>query len=340
MPWGRRRPGGALMARTPPPGSLRPFPERKRLLYRAGGVPHDVMASRGLREAVAAAAVVALVFGLLTLWSGVWPPLVVIESGSMMHQEGCLDPGDRDDDGDRECTPYGRFGTMDPGDIVAVKKASARQDIELLVEAGEPRFGLAGDVIVYYRNNDTSKAPVIHRAVAWINVIGEGPDRRYTVDWIGRERLHFSSAGVYLPEFGLDERYGYPKERAFKPIKSGFITRGDNPLTNPASDQALGISGLVEPGWIVGKARFELPWFGLIKLALANSINQEKPPIAWVRIGNAFAPADLWIMLGVVLGVLLSIPVVVDIRRAWKERQRDRADEERRRQAEGRPPAG
>lgn len=298
------------------------------------------MASRGTREAVAAAALVALVFGLLTLWSGVWPPLVVIESGSMMHQEGCLDPADRNEDGDRECTPYGRFGTMDPGDIVTVKKAQGLDDIELLVDAGDQHYGFAGDVIVFYRNNDTSKAPVIHRAVAWIDVIGTGPTRRYEVDWIGDEKLYFGAAGVYLPEFGIDERYGYPKERAFRPVASGFITRGDNPLTNPASDQALGISALVEPGWVVGKARGELPWFGLLKLALASDINQEKPPIAWVRIGNAFAPADLWIMLGVMLGVVLSIPVVVDIRRAWKERRRDLEDERRRREAEGRPPAG
>lgn len=298
------------------------------------------MASRGLREAVAAAAVVALLFGILTLWSGVWPPLVVIESGSMMHQEGCLDPGDRNKDGDRECTPYGRIGTMDPGDIVAVKKAQGLDSIELLVDAGDEHFGFAGDVIVFHRNNDTSRAPVIHRAVAWIEVIGTGPARRYEVDWIGEERLYFSSAGVYLPEFGIDERYGYPKDRAFKPVNSGFVTRGDNPLTNPASDQALGISGLVEPGWVIGKARGELPWFGLLKLAVANSINQDRPPITWVRVGNAFAPADLWIMLGVVVGVLLSVPVAVDIRRAWKERQKDLADERRRQQAEGRPPTG
>lgn len=281
------------------------------------------MASRGLREAVAAGAVVALVFGLLTLWSQVWPPLVVVESGSMMHHEGCLDPQDRDRNGDRECTPYGRLGTMDPGDIVVVKAVDGPQDVETLVQAGDPHYGYAGDVIMYYPNNDTSRTPVIHRAVAWIEVIGSGPGRRYEVAWIDGETLRFDSTGVYMPEFGLDERYGYPRERGFKPVRSGFVTRGDNPLTNPVSDQALGISQLVQPDWVVGKARFELPWFGLLKLAVANEFNQARPPITWVRVGNAFAPPDLWVMLGVLVGVVLSIPVVFDIRAALRERRRD-----------------
>jgi len=292
------------------------------------------MASRGLREAVAAGAVVALVFGVLTIWSSIWPPMVVIESGSMMHQEGCLDPLDRDRDGDRQCTPYGRFGTMDPGDIMLVKRVEDARHVETLLDRGEPRYGYSGDVILFYPNNNTAGIPIIHRALTWVEVAGTGPGRTYVVDWTNDERLHFGPEGIYLPEFGIDERYGYPRDSSFKPTRSGFITRGDNPLTNPASDQALKISPLVEPGWIQATAHGEIPWFGLMKLALGADINQPFPPISWVRVGNAFAPADLWVMLGVVIGVLLAIPIAIDVWRALQERRRDREAEERRERVE------
>ena len=56
---------------------------------------------------------VVVVFLLTFAYSGNWPPMVVIESGSMEHDNNPLyeEPG------------YTHIGTIDTGDLVIVKKA-------------------------------------------------------------------------------------------------------------------------------------------------------------------------------------------------------------------------
>src|SRR5581483_7729062 len=136
--------------------------------------------SPALRDALVLVAVFAVLLGGLYAYTGTWPPAVIVESGSMMHKEcgaGEVAPA---------CDPsihYGRFGTIDPGDLVLVKKVSSIDDVQTQVEGGPSRYGKPGDVIVYFPANNHDRTPIIHRAVAYVDVAGSGTNTTYRVRW-------------------------------------------------------------------------------------------------------------------------------------------------------------
>lgn len=220
-----------------------------------------------------------------------------------------------------DTVPYGRYGTIDPGDLVLVKQVSSASDVMTLLDGGKGTYGNHGDVLVYFPVNNRGLTPVIHRAIAYIDVPGDGT---YRVRWdpnsgcVGSAQKDpndahwcvYGAGGIVIPGIVL------PGGGSYKPTRSGFITKGDNPATNPATDQAAGISRSQEPtplAWIEGKARAELPWIGLIKLALAGRPNQDNPPVAWTHVGSAYAPRDLWVCLLVSLVVLVGGPFAWDL---------------------------
>ncbi|HEV8361869.1 MAG TPA: S26 family signal peptidase [Candidatus Thermoplasmatota archaeon] len=286
------------------------------------------------KDVLVAVAIVVGVLGALFLYTGVWPPMVVVESGSMMHVPcGPAGVAAICDEG----VGYGKFGTIDPGDMVFVKHAEKREEVATLAEAGakDPNarnYGKPGDVVVYFPNNQRGRTPIIHRAVAWVEASNvDDPDRCartedpgsravYSVFWQGRNQtFRANDGGITIEGLGL---------RGYKPCWSGFITKGDNPVTNAAPDQALGGAALprqpVQLSWIEGKAVGELPWFGLIKLALGNTLNYPCSPGfrpndpacddgRAVRVLNAYAPGDLWAMLGICLAMIAIAPVAYDV---------------------------
>ncbi|HEV8361868.1 MAG TPA: hypothetical protein VGR28_15580 [Candidatus Thermoplasmatota archaeon] len=306
------------------------------------------------KDVLLAVGIVSAVLGGLFLYTGVWPPMVVVESGSMMHVV-CTAPGVPD-----VCDPgvgYGKLGYIDPGDMVFVKHAAKREDVATLAEgtAKDPNaknYGKPGDVVVYFNFERTRgdkaamdeakkrQTPIIHRAVAYVDARGVtseadclargGPDASatYRVFWEGREYdFRAGDGGIVLPSLGFDQ------SNAYKPCWSGFITKGDNPVTNTQPDQRLGGGTLprqpVELSWIEGKAVGELPWFGLIKLALSGDVNYNCSTFGGgfggrandpacengkaVRVLNAYAPTDLWVMLGVSLAVIAIAPLGYDM---------------------------
>ena len=97
------------------------------------------------REVFLAGGLVSLLLGAMYLSTGTFPPMVVVESGSMMH----------DDDG--------KIGVIDPGDLILVVNPE-RKDVVTYVEATDPSdenfgyesHGMYGDVIVF------SKARIRH----------------------------------------------------------------------------------------------------------------------------------------------------------------------------------
>ena len=107
-----------------------------------------------LREALLAIGLVLLILGSLWIATGQFPPMVVVESGSMMHD-----------------TEDGSLGAIDPGDLVLVMNPN-RVNIVTYVEAmeednqnfGYTSHGMEGDVIIYSKNGG-SDTPVIHRAI-------------------------------------------------------------------------------------------------------------------------------------------------------------------------------
>lgn len=320
------------------------------------------------KDVILAVGIVAVVLGGLFAYTGVWPPMVVVESGSMMHGISCPPPA-----GEPEfCDPavgYGKIGFIDPGDMVFVKRAGQRSDISTMAEAAarDPNaknYGKPGDVVVYFNfervpqdavaREEAKKArtPIIHRAIAFVEVTGEDRDAcaagrptgraTYSVFWEGQPR-NFGSSGIYLPSmgFGGPRSPGVTETNGYKPCWSGFITKGDNPVTNVLPDQALGGGTLpqhpVEFDWVEGKAVGELPWFGLIKLALSSNLNypcqigfRPHDPACRdvVKIMNANSPPDLWVMLGVSLAVIAVAPLGYDM--YLLQRQKKRAEAEAR----------
>lgn len=191
------------------------------------GTDHPTV--RFVREVVSTVVVVALIGAVLFLISGVWPPLVAVESGSM--------------------EPH-----MFRGDLVFVVapsrfagSAQGASDGIITRDEGEAieysKFGEHGDVIVY-RPNGGSATPVIHRAHFWVH---EGEN------WVIRadsDALNGDTCG----------------EVQFCPAPNdGFITKGD---ANQYYDQVVWDYRPVRQQWITGRAAVRIPWLGYVRLLL------------------------------------------------------------------------
>ena len=103
------------------------------------------------RELLGAIALIVLLITGLSLWTGTMPPLVVVESGSMMHSDS------------------GEIGTIDPGDLVLLMEVDDQPVIHTYVEERmrtDPieQHGKGGDVIIYDKNG-VGGTPIIHRAL-------------------------------------------------------------------------------------------------------------------------------------------------------------------------------
>lgn len=273
---------------------------------------------RMVRDLIGGFVILGIILGAMFVASnGAWPPLIVIESGSMMH--------------DTSETSYGRIGTIDVGDILFVRHlADPRHEVHTWAEGGEEHYGRPGDVIEYCPKGDCYNAslpPIIHRAMAWVDVT-ENKDRThaYVVHWTDGRLLTFGDEGIYLPELGFDEGAGFSPGDGWRPGYSGFITKGDNPGTNPISDQAANITSIVDPSWVQGAVHGEIPWLGLGKLALQYGQTNPQMP-GWTRVGNAFAPIELWSMFFLCLCVIIIIPVSWDTYRIWRAHRSRRKQE-------------
>jgi signal peptidase len=179
------------------------------------------------------AAVVVMVGLVLFAASGVWPPLVAVESGSM--------------------NPH-----MQKGDLVFVMEAgrlapdTAREPGVVTSAVGRETdyrtFGGDGNVIVY-RPNGNDEVPIIHRAHFWVE---EGEN------WYDRADVR------YLAADNCAELIYCPAPHA------GFITRGD---ANSRYDQTrtMGFEP-VRPAWVKGKAVVRIPYLGWVRLAVSGQV--------------------------------------------------------------------
>jgi signal peptidase len=180
-------------------------------------------------DIVSSALAVLLVGALLFAVSGVWPPMVAVESPSM--------------------TPH-----MQTGDLVFVMEetrfpgdgAVAGTGI-VTAQAGETtdyrKFEQTGDVIVYEPDGRSDRTPIIHRAMFYVE---EGEN------WYDRaDRQSLGNAE------DCDSLSNCPAPHA------GFITKGD---ANGVYDQVQGLSGPVKSAWVVGTAQVRVPKLGCIRL--------------------------------------------------------------------------
>jgi len=244
-----------------------------------------------LRDVLVALIVVLIILMALWAYTGQWfaAPMVAIETGSMMHPD----------------EPFGRLGTIDPGDMVLLVKVNSRGDI--VTRGGD--FGGAyatkdpdyffygdyGDVIVYRPKGDPDETQIIHRAMCWIEY-NENYET-YTVDGYGIT----NETSVNIPKLDIS---------GYRPSHSGFITKGDN---NAYTDQTGGICDEpIKLEWISGKARSELPWIGTINLFFSDLTSGS----FWddnVDITVYNVESDCLTCLVILIAVLISIPIFLDL---------------------------
>lgn len=182
------------------------------------------------RDIAVSVLAVALIGGYIFMISGVWPPMVAIESGSM---EPNMNVNDlvlvMDTDRFQPDAAHGETGVVPADDGV-------NSDYE--------RYGDSGDVIVFNPQGNEEDIPIIHRAIFWVEEDENWYDRA-DQDLIGNAN-------------NCDDLVGCPAPHA------GFITKGDN---NPTYDQSgNGQLDPVKSDWIVGTAEFRVPRVGWLRL--------------------------------------------------------------------------
>ncbi|MDD1746836.1 MAG: S26 family signal peptidase [Methanomassiliicoccales archaeon] len=261
-----------------------------------------------LKGVVIAFAIVFLIVGGLWAYSGVWPPLVVIESGSMQHSD-----------------TRSYIGVIDTGDLVILKQQDATSVRTYLesVDDGYSTYGELGDVVIYRPFGSYDRTPIIHRALCRVvyNASGGGFDvpalasllpeqQRWEVK--GGESAWYDIHGtLVLYDVGYNDaevRINFTVmlsnfANAHLTPHGGFITLGDN--NHGIIDQSSMSSVCWRPvkdEWLNGVARGELPWFGLIKLYVSGQASQVSIP--------QNSQTNLIISLGLIIGIPIAIDAI------------------------------
>ncbi len=289
-------------------------------------------------------AVAMIAFLVLGLWAhtGTMPPLVVVESSSMIHEEN------------------GEVGSIDAGDLILVMD-TPYDTIITFAEAsdqsnkyhGYETHGMEGDVIIYHKNGDEG-TPIIHRAILRVEPSQTtSPNRLAANDsdycpnggtWdsavededgeIGTCVLTWSVPGTNVTNSetitirfdGYNAGYYDCKRMAhanvepylvvwnWQPKHSGIVTLGDNNqcsvdqgglVVNGSSGihSASGVAGPVREDWLVGVAGGEIPWLGTVKLMLSGA---DSP-------GTQYVPGSSFLFLAMVIGGIIFAPVGLEV---------------------------
>lgn len=274
--------------------------------------PADVATrKRLLRDLLLAVAVFAVVFGGLLGYTRTWPPMLVVGSNSMQH-------------GDATSS----IGVADTGDIVLLQAVSGRGDVVTYVEGratGYATYGDFGDVIAFAFPLDSSGVG-IHRALAyaiWNESAGgyDVPDLDLlpTSEWSAWDTGNATTDRPYgLSRFELRNAGWHSGATLWANLtlgertllvgkgESGFLTLGDN----NAYLTPINVDRWVVPlPTVVGRARGEIPWLGLVRLVLAP--DPDGCCGGWGSTDPVRgAPANSWAALDASLIILVAVPVV------------------------------
>ncbi len=195
-----------------------------------------------VRDVITSVAAVLLVGFLLFAVSGIWPPMVAVESGSM---EPNMNVGDLVFVVDNE-----RF-TPDEA-VIHDDRTTGVVPANQAADIGYSEFNGYGDVIVFMQDGQAGQTPVIHRAMLWVDA---------DENWYDRA----DPAAIGSAE-NCEALNNCPAPHA------GFITRGDN---NGRYDQVTTLSAPVKPEWIIGTAEVRIPYLGYIRLAFSGHITPD-----------------------------------------------------------------
>lgn len=257
-----------------------------------------------LKVFIIAIAAVAILILSMFLYSGLWPPLVVVESGSMQHSD-----------------TVSQIGVIDTGDLVIVKTLGG-ETVRTYVASysqGYSTYGSPGDVIIYKRYNSDSQAWIIHRSV--VELVWNDTSHSFDIPSLKNYpqtlwSCNNASNGVWWSLTGTLELYHYGyKDQTVKVFldpmlqyaHGGYITKGDH---NDVVDQYPMAAICKEPvktSWIVGLSRSEIPWFGLLKLWASG---QAAP---YDHSKSSVAPDNSWTDLFATIGIIIIVPLALDV---------------------------
>ena len=264
------------------------------------------------------------------------PPLVVVESSSMIHDS------------------EGEIGSIDAGDLVMVHKSSF-ENIVTFAEAtdssnlyyGYESHGMEGDVVIYKKRGESS-TPIIHRAI--LRVVpneaypatgtanpcptGGNFDSEWRIDgqpgaciltWDVPGTNVVNQSNITISFDGIDAGY-YDCKRFvhagvephlviddWVPNHSGLLTLGDaNKCSVDQGPEAVnGSSGLrsldgsmlgpVQESWLVGRAGAEIPWLGAVKLMVSPT-----------GPGLTYVPSSSIMYLLACIGCVLVFPMFAE----------------------------
>lgn len=258
-----------------------------------------------IKPVAAALVAVALILGILFLYTGNWPPMAVVESGSMQHS-----------------STYAYLGNLNIGDVVLVKKVTSASQVTTYVggeSSGYSSYGEFGNVVIYRPYGSSQVTPIIHRAILYLeyNSTGGGYDVPSLLKLPPSQWYVLAPGGqshnVYNVKNNIIiDSVGYTHTPVNIPISSfvgkadysGFITMGDHNHAvygENATDQSLGIfPEPVKIQWIDGIAVGDLPYVGLIKLALVGGIPQG-------------TPANSIEALVAIISIVIAVPVALEL---------------------------
>jgi signal peptidase len=260
-----------------------------------------------IRDLIVSIAVVTLVLGALFAFSGLWPPMVVIESGSMQHSN-----------------TDSHLGVIDTGDLTVIRSSDKVDRIITWVEGQEEdyrRYGDFGDVIIFHKNGDHGTTPVIHRALVWID-LNETTGNSFDVPSmdlsditvITFQNLSTYDSGVHVvTDLRVDLDMVLKNFDGVKEPHGGFLTKGDN---NPNVDQvSLYMDNPTAPttrraepvqeDWVIGVSRGELPWFGVMKLMFSDNVNG----VPSNSIHNLLLTCSLLVVLPTMLDLMVVLVI-------------------------------
>lgn len=287
---------------------------------------------------------IACLIGAMVIHTGSMPPLVVVESASMVHDEN------------------GEVGSIDAGDLILVhdQPASTVVTYAEATDASNPAFGyeqhgLPGDVIIYDKNGEGG-TPIIHRAI--LRAVAEQtalPDRQgpnpcpdggtYDAQKTGEDgqagaciltwsvpgtnvqnvaniTVVFDGSGAGFYDCKRPAHAGVEAHLVvwqWQPPHEGILTLGDNNKCSvdqgsSATNGSAGVhspSGVVGPirdGWILGVAGGEIPWLGTVKL-MAGGPNS---------YGTGDVPSSSFMALVILLAAVFAAPQISDaVFRNW-----------------------
>ena len=276
------------------------------------GPPRNIKKSLLLlgRDVGVAVLIVLIVLGGIYAYTRVWPPMVVVESRSMQHSDS---------------TSY--IGVIDTGDLVLVQAAPQRSDVTTWVEgkaSGYATYGNHGDVLIYSKEGDPT--PIIHRAMFWLDY--DATNNSFDIPDLTRLPLNILWGGSYANGSAVKSPYGldgtlwlahsgwrgdlnitFWLNRDFlanaKTRHDGYVMLGDN-------NANIYDKTLVLQEDVVGVARGELPWFGLLKLTIAPS-----PGSCCSHWGDTNlvtgAPKNSWDSLLIALILIIVSPILIDL---------------------------